>query len=674
MKKIFIIFSLLVGLLPMKGTAQATILNENFSTCNPNLPVGWLTYSVFGVDSWNCTASGVVGNGAYMNGYSGGGNNNNEDWLISPELNLANYVTPHVSFWSRTKFAGSALQVLISYNYSGIGNPNFATWTTLSVSLPAPNSDYWFLSQNIDLSPYKSQPFYVAFKYTSNVNAAALWRIDEVKVEESALSLQKKFLNVGQCVAGSASTSSTFEFTMSGISGNLEVIAPTPFQLSKDNINFGPQLTYNAAASGIPQTVYARIQPNVPDKVYRDSIQFVYNGFPVKERAYILGTSLPDDRTLRVVNWNMRWFGEPNFCNCDTALARSNATLVLKDLNADLYCIQELVNVNALALLTTALGPNYQSVVSPYCSGATNPGAGNYPSGQKLAYIYNSNKIQNLGTFGILASTYPNDTMPYYCFSSGRFPFVLKAKLLLANGGSDTIIFANIHGKASTTQSDYDRRVCASERLTDSLNSLFPQQKVMVVGDYNDFLEGSTVTGNVNSPYKYVLDHGFTGISLPSKYPGQSTYTGSTDYLIDNIVSKSNLYSKYVDSSFLIFNEAIKYINDYSNTTSDHFPCMTYHKFVFPTSTTTYQQNHSPFHFQLQNPSSNTLSLFDMDGFSGKASLRIFDLFGSMVFSKELQVSTKNCTLQVPDLSSGMYFVELSNQSGRNVQKWIVEQ
>lgn len=673
MRRIFSICIVLVGFLPMPSRAQATILNENFNSCIANLPSGWLQYSVIGSDSWKCTASGVVGNAAYMNGYSGGGNNNNEDWLISPQLNLASYVIPHLSFWSRTKFAGNALQVMVSFNYSGIGNPNFANWTVVSLSLPAPNSDYWFLSQNIDLSTYKSQPFYLAFKYTSTVNAAALWRIDEVKVEESALSLQKRFLNVGQCLAGSASGSGTFEFTMSGLSGNLEVVAPAPFQLSKDNINFVSQLTYNAAASGIPQTVYARIQPNVPDKVYRDSIQFLYNGYPVKEKEYILGTSLPDDRTLRVVNWNMRWFGEPTFCNCDTALARSNAAILLKDMNADLYCIQELVNVNALSLITAALGPNYQSIVSPYCSGATNPGAGNYGSGQKLAYIYNTNKIQNLGTFGLLASTYPNDTMPYYCFSSGRFPFVLKAKLLLANGGSDTIIFANVHSKASTTQADYDRRLCASEKMTDSLNSLFPQHKVMVLGDYNDFLEGSTVAGNANSPYKYFLDHGFTGISLPSKYPGQSTYTGSSDYLIDNIVSKSNLYSKYVDSSFFIFTEAMKYIADYSNTTSDHFPCMTYHKFVFPNSTTAYQFSEFQSNLQVINPSSNSLSIFDINGYSGKTPLRVFDLYGNILFSKELQLSTNNCTILIPELSAGIYFVELSNQKGKKVQKWIVE-
>ena len=198
MNKLYLIFIISLFVISKNSQAQITVLQENFSTCAANLPIGWQQYSVVGTDSWKCTASGFAGNAVYMNGYSGGGNNANEDWLISPQLNLNSYVTPHLSFWSRTKFSGNAIQVMVSNNYNGSGNPNVATWTALSLALPAANSDYWFLSENIDLTSYKAQPFDLAFKYTSTVNAAALWRIDELNILESALSLQKKFVNVCQ--------------------------------------------------------------------------------------------------------------------------------------------------------------------------------------------------------------------------------------------------------------------------------------------------------------------------------------------------------------------------------------------------------------------------------------------------------------------------------------------
>ncbi|MCC7028831.1 MAG: choice-of-anchor J domain-containing protein, partial [Chitinophagaceae bacterium] len=593
-----------------KMNAQLTLLNENFSTCNGVLPAGWQQYSVTGSDSWKCTVTGFTDKGVYMNGYSGGNNNNNEDWLISPSLDLSSYSEPNLYFWSRTKFNGNPIEIRVSSNYAGSGNPNLGTWTALPAALPAVNSDVWQHTANVDLTLYKNQPFYIACKYTSNVNAAALWRLDDLQIFENALSLSKKFINTGQCAAGSWSAGQSFQFTMNGLSGTLTLNAPSPFQISKDNVTFASQLTYNAAASGIPQTVYARISPTVTEKVYHDSLLFTYNGHPVKEKVLVLGTSLPDDRTLRVVNWNMRWFGEPVMCNCDTALAKSNAILVFKDLNADIYCLQEMVNVSQLNSLTAALGPAYQSAVSTFCSGVTNANDPYYGTCQKLAYIYNTQKIQNLGTFGLLASTYPSDTMPYYCFGAGRFPFVMKAKILLANGASDTVLFVNLHGKAYDAQQDYNRRLCAAQNMTDSLNALFPNKKIMVIGDYNDFLEGSTVTGNINSPYKYLLDNGFTGITLPSKYPGQSTYAWSTDYIIDNIACKPDLYNQYIDSSFFIFNEAGQYISDYANTTSDHYACMSYYKFNFPNTLEDQHQQARAFNFTIQNPSAETLTIF----------------------------------------------------------------
>lgn len=651
---------------------QITQLNEDFSTCSGFLPVLWQQYSVTGTDSWKCTATGYTDNGVYMNGYSGGMNHVNEDWLISPSLDLNTYSAPHLFFFSRTKFNGNAIEVLVSNNYIGSGNPNIANWTALTVALPTVNSDTWTLSENINLTPFKNQPCYVAFKYTSTAQDAALWRIDNVHIAENALTLNKKFINVGQAAAGFASAGNSYQFTMNGIQGTLTLNAPGPFKISKDNVSFSSQLSYNNTASGIPQTVYVKIYPTIANKVYRDVIQCTYNGNPVKATLHLLGTSMPDDRTLKVANWNMRWFGDPSGCNCDTSLAKSNATTILKDLNADIYCIQELVNINQLAWVTAALGPNYQYIVSPFCSGATNAASGLYPSGQKLAFIYNTLKIQSLGTFGLLASTYPNDTMGYYCFSSGRFPFMMKAKVLLANGGSDTLIIANIHGKAAGTQSDYDRRQCGADKMTDSLNALFASQKIMVIGDYNDYLEGSMVAGNINSPYKYFLDNGFTGISLPSKYPGQSTYVGSTDHIIDNVACTPILYNKYIDSSFFIFTEPLEYIQNFAASTSDHYPCMSYYSYTFPNSLLD-QQTTTDVEFKIQNPSSNQLVLFNNDLLKEQTTLTVYDLSGKIIYTTLFNPNGTKVIFNIPHISKGLYFVSLNNSQVKGMQKWIVE-
>ena len=127
---------ILLGLIADTSFAQATFLHEDFSTCISNLPNGWQKYSVTGTDTWGCTSGGQTGKGVTMSVYSSGNNHDNEDWLISPQIDLSSYTNPSLSFWCRTKYSGAFIQVFVSANYSGSGNPNTATWTTLPVVLP----------------------------------------------------------------------------------------------------------------------------------------------------------------------------------------------------------------------------------------------------------------------------------------------------------------------------------------------------------------------------------------------------------------------------------------------------------------------------------------------------------------------------------------------------------
>ncbi|RZK96715.1 MAG: DUF5017 domain-containing protein [Hymenobacter sp.] len=110
----------------------------------------------------------------------------NEDWLISPVLDLSSYPFPLLSFWSRTAFNGPALQLRVSTNYTGTGAPGAATWTTLNVPFPASGSDVWTQTANINLAAFKGAPVYVAFVYTSSTSAAARWTLDDIVLTKSA--------------------------------------------------------------------------------------------------------------------------------------------------------------------------------------------------------------------------------------------------------------------------------------------------------------------------------------------------------------------------------------------------------------------------------------------------------------------------------------------------------
>lgn len=662
-------FLLIFGLvsLPFMAFSQATNLSENFSTCFSSFPAGWQQYSVSGSDVWTCTSSGFTNRAAYMNGYSSGGNNTNEDWLISPLLNFASYSSPMLSFWSRTKYAGPFVQVWVSNNYSGSGNPNTANWTQLAVTLPTSNSDVWFFTDQVSLTAFKSTPLHIAFKYLSTTSAAATWRIDDIQVTEGALTIPKKFVNAGQCAATATSSGSDFQFTMNGLNGTLLLSAPQPFELSKDNMNWSTQLSYSNSVSGLAQTVFVRIAPVQADKIYRNKITFTYNAQLLNQQVDVLGTSLPDGQTIRVANWNMRWFGDPGNCSCDTALARTRATMVLKDLNADVYCLQEVVSISSLDAIRNSLGNQYQMIVSPYGSGALNTQSGNYAGAQKLAFLINTDKLKNAGTFGLCASMYPADTAAYYCFSSGRYPFILKASIRTGVSIYDTLILANIHAKASATITDYNRRLCGAQWMTDSLNALFPNRKRLIVGDYNDYLEGSSVSGQTTSPYQYLLNNGFIGVTLPSVYPNQTTFVGSTDHLIDNVCYSQNLDPQFPDSACFIFSEVLDYIPSYAATTSDHLPVMSYFKFSNPVEVES--EPMAPASFVVVSPSNELHVLFP--GQHREGTLEVFDLQGRQMLKAYIPEQTQQARFTLECEAGGIRILRFQTKEGIYTTKWL---
>lgn len=656
------------------ANAQVTSLHEDFTTCSgSSIPASWIKFSVTGNETWRCNTSGNSGSCAYMNGNTSGTNYANEDWLITPSINLSTYTAPQLSFYSRNNFNGNQIVVLLSSNYSGSGDPNNANWVSLNAILPLAYSNVWTLSDQINLTAYKNSPFRIAFKYTSTSAAAASWKIDDVNIMDGSMtSLSRKFINIGQCAANTLTSAQSFTFTMSAITGNFTVDVAAPFQLSKDNISFANSLTYTSAATNLPQTVYVRLAPTVANKVYRKNITFSNNGSVMNNIVQLLGTSIPDKSALRVFSWNMRWFGSPSMCSCDTNVAKVNATQILKDAQADIYCLQEIVSNSQLAYIASQLGSNYSYQISPFCTGVTNPNSGYYQSCQKLGFIYNTQKIQQLGSFGLLASTYPADTTNYYNFSSGRFPYIFKATMNLQGGGKDTLIFCNIHAKADNNAADYTRRVGAAKAMTDSLVGLFPGKKVVVIGDYNDYLEGTTVTSQTVSPYQYLLNNGYKGITLPSLYPTQSTYIGSTNHIIDNMVCSNNLYNQYIDSSFFIFTETANYTANMSVSTSDHYPIMGYYAFSFPTGLHNLLHD-AQINFDIENPSSNRLHLMTQEPLDISTWVRVFDGLGNVIYRQQISSWSNAVWIDLPSLTSGLYWVEVSNEKGRGVQKWVVQ-
>ncbi|MCK5154031.1 MAG: choice-of-anchor J domain-containing protein, partial [Spirochaetales bacterium] len=102
--------------------------------------------------------------GVFMNGY--GADEASEDWLISPEISVEKEDLVEIIFDMYRKYDGPSLELLISENYSGKGDPNKADW--LSYPIDHSDIDDSWKSVVVDLpGPGFSGSGYMAFRYTS---------------------------------------------------------------------------------------------------------------------------------------------------------------------------------------------------------------------------------------------------------------------------------------------------------------------------------------------------------------------------------------------------------------------------------------------------------------------------------------------------------------------------
>jgi hypothetical protein len=134
-------------------------------------PTDWTTYSVKSNKNWIWDETYFC---MVANGYQG--DVPSDDWLVSPSLNLAGVTNPVLSFKTWTQFTDNdqpnPLEVFISTDYPGSGDPTSYFTTKLSPVLSPAGSKVWTSSGNIDLSAY-DRPVYIGFHYRSSGTGAS---------------------------------------------------------------------------------------------------------------------------------------------------------------------------------------------------------------------------------------------------------------------------------------------------------------------------------------------------------------------------------------------------------------------------------------------------------------------------------------------------------------------
>ncbi len=136
---------------------------------------GWSVTDVVGTEGWTSETEYVQGNGF------SGGQQVNEDWLISPEIDLTNESDLRFQISQAIRFATdlSLVKILVATDYTG--DQTTATWNEINLATaPAGDSDTFILSEDYDFTAYDGQMIHIAFKYESTSSDAARWRIESL--------------------------------------------------------------------------------------------------------------------------------------------------------------------------------------------------------------------------------------------------------------------------------------------------------------------------------------------------------------------------------------------------------------------------------------------------------------------------------------------------------------
>ncbi len=568
--------------------------NQNFNDASFLTSSGWTQYSKVGQQVWattnfgrsclaGCTAA-TVDKAVQMNGFATT-SQNNEDWLISPLLDLTAFVDfPALSFWTISAFDGDGLQLKYSSDYVGFGDPALATWTAIDGKFPATNSSLWTKSSNIIL-PKSS--VYIALVYTSNTTAASRWTFDDWKIEDisSYLDVPRISFSFRDVITGSHSASQNFTFVSNGY-GDITVSAPDGYEVSTDNSAFGATQIVSQADASSGKIIYVRLSPASKKLSWTGSINFKGIGLDASYGS-LIGTSYPKSETFDVTCYNLEFFGTDardaggnEFGPTDDALQVGNVTTVMQTLNSDIFGVEEVSDDDAFnQLVANLLG--YDKILSPRWSYSFQAPDPNFPP-QKVGFIYNTSTVQILSSRVMFAKLYDNIqagtiTLPSYpggtsssFWSSGRLPFMITINATV-NGITKKIIMIDVHAKSGSAQVDYDRRKYDVQVLHDSLVANYPNDNIILLGDYNDDVDASINVGAASSYKPFVDDAAnFNVLTYALSQAGAYSFPNSNSFL-DHIITSNELTNLYVNSSIAV-EDARNYVSNYMNSTSDHLP------------------------------------------------------------------------------------------------------
>lgn len=280
--------------------------------------------------------------------------------------------------------------------------------------------------------------------------------------------------------------------------------------------------------------------------------------------------------SLDFATWNLDWFGDAANGPTNEALQQANVRDVIAGADADIWALEEVVTKAAFDTLIARL-PGYAGVL------ANDPSVVNGPQyysdfsnmEQKVALVYKTS-IATVKSAQIILTANDFDF-------AGRPPMEVKLSVNL-NGATEDLVVIVLHMKAGADGDSYARRQNAGAALKSYLDTTYPTQKVIVLGDWNDDVDTSIFSGNPSPYQNFVTDGARYIVQTKVLSDAGLSSTVSNPDVIDHHMNTNEVAATYIANSAEIY-RVDAFVPNYGTTTTDHFPVLT--RYAFPGTTPT---------------------------------------------------------------------------------------
>ena len=261
--------------------------------------------------------------------------------------------------------------------------------------------------------------------------------------------------------------------------------------------------------------------------------------------------SFGTDSTFEVVSWNIEWFPK------NGTITANYVQTILTNLQADVYALQEIDDTTLLKSVVANI-PGYE------CYFKSDWFAG-------LAYVYNTNTVQINGQYEIYTS------QPYWN-AFPRSPQVLE----ITFDGEDYVIINN-HFKCcgdgtlntNDPNDEENRRLTSVTLLKQYIDSMFINERVIVVGDLNDILTDASSNNVFQTLIDDTANYVFADMQIALGNPTDFSYPTWPSHL-DHILITNELFIDFQNPNSEIrcikIDDYMNNWNQYDNNISDHRP------------------------------------------------------------------------------------------------------